>query len=84
MISPQLDMFELKQVAVIPVLPEDIEKRREIMISIILDRIRNAATYKQQRFSKYSKSWWYHEERSSHHSKYSPSRRAIMKRLQSQ
>jgi hypothetical protein len=77
-IIPQPDMFELKQVAAIPV-PEDIEERHELMISIILDRIRNAATYEQQHFSKCGKSWWYHEKRSSHYSKYSPSRRAIMK-----
>jgi hypothetical protein len=52
-VSPQPDMFELKQVLAIPL--SNIEARHEIMISIILDRIRNKEKYEKEYFLKYSK-----------------------------
>jgi hypothetical protein len=52
-VVPQPDIFELKQVLAISA--SDIEARHELMISIILDRIRNKEKYEREHFSKYSK-----------------------------
>ena len=49
-IRPQPDFFELKQIDGIP--KQNIEKRHELMLSIIYDRIDNADRYKHERYSK--------------------------------
>ena len=49
-IRPQPDYFELKQVAAVP--RKNLEKRHEIMLSIIHDRMQNSERYKQERYSK--------------------------------
>jgi hypothetical protein len=56
---PQPDMFELRQVLNIP--NSDIEKRHEVMISIIEDRVNNAVGY-EKRFSKL-KGYWFNERK---------------------
>ena len=56
---PQPDMFELMQVLNIP--NSDIEKRHEVMISIIEDRVNNAARY-EEHFSKW-KGYWFNEKK---------------------
>jgi hypothetical protein len=53
---PQPDYFELKQVHEIP--KSDREKRHEAMLSIVGDRIKNAAKYEQERFSKWKGEWF--------------------------
>ncbi|MGA7603672.1 MAG: hypothetical protein WA398_06185 [Nitrososphaeraceae archaeon] len=49
-IRPQPDFFELKQVGAIP--KKNLEKRHELMFSIIFERISNVDHYKQERYSK--------------------------------
>jgi hypothetical protein len=61
-ISPQPDMFELKQLLAIP--KRNIEARHEFMLSVIRDRINNADKYEKERFSKYGGSYlWYNPKR---------------------
>src|SRR5918994_2058091 len=50
-ISPQPELFELRQVLSIP--KEDIEARHEYMLSVIKDRVDNADVYEREYFSKY-------------------------------
>jgi hypothetical protein len=54
-ISPQPEMFELKQLLAIP--KKNTEARHEFMLSVIRDRIDNAAKYERERFSKYGDSY---------------------------
>ena len=50
-ISPQPELFELRQVLAIP--KEDIEARHEYMLSVIKDRVDNADVYEREYFSQY-------------------------------
>jgi hypothetical protein len=49
-IKPQPDIFEIKQVLVIP--KNKIEERHELILTIVRDRITNTEKYKKERYSK--------------------------------
>jgi hypothetical protein len=50
-ISPQPELFELRQV--LSIHKKDIEARHEYMLSVIKDRVDNADVYEREYFSKY-------------------------------
>jgi hypothetical protein len=56
---PQPDMYELRQVLNIP--NSNIEKRHEVMISIVEDRVNNAVRY-EEHLSK-RKHYWFNEKK---------------------
>ena len=49
------DMFELKEILAIPLNKDKIEQKHELMLSIILERIRNKDKYENSRLAKQSK-----------------------------
>jgi hypothetical protein len=49
------EMFELKEILAIPLNKDKIEQRHELMLSIILERIRKKHKYESSRFAKQSK-----------------------------
>jgi hypothetical protein len=55
MIWPMPEMFELKEILAIPINKDKIEQRHELMLSIILERIRNKDKYESSRLAKQSK-----------------------------
>jgi hypothetical protein len=55
MIWPMPEMFELKEILAIPLNKDKIEQRHELMLSIILERIRNKDKYESSRLAKQSK-----------------------------
>jgi hypothetical protein len=55
MIWPMPEMFELKEILAIPLNKDKIEQRHELMLSIILERIRKKHKYESSRFAKQSK-----------------------------
>jgi DNA-directed RNA polymerase subunit RPC12/RpoP len=59
MMIPSPDLFELKQVNEIPLSSNDnnneLERRHDLMLSMIKDRIDNKDEYEKERFSKYGK-----------------------------
>jgi hypothetical protein len=56
---PQPDMFELMQVLNIP--SSNVEKRHEVMISIVEDRVNNAVRYEERLFK--WKGYWFNEKK---------------------
>jgi hypothetical protein len=50
-ISPQPELFELRQV--LSIAKEDVEARHEYMLSVMKDRVDNADIYEREYFSNY-------------------------------
>jgi hypothetical protein len=63
-ILPQPEIFEIKQILKIP--RQKIERRHDLMLSIIQDRIKNQEKYEKEYYSKYSKFRYYPRDRMDH------------------